>query len=93
MALLLNAGELCVCDLTASLKLPQSTVSRHLSYLKHAGWVTDRRVGVWIYYTVAPGDEMQKGLADHLRKYLADFPLVAEDLQRLSSFSENSSCA
>mgnify|MGYP003348541269 CR=1 FL=1 len=37
LALLLNNGELCVCDLTATLQLPQSTVSRHLAYLKAEG--------------------------------------------------------
>ena len=36
---LLSGGELCVCDLMAVLDLPQSTISRHLSYLKNAGWV------------------------------------------------------
>nr|HXK57067.1 metalloregulator ArsR/SmtB family transcription factor [Gammaproteobacteria bacterium] len=35
---LLLEGELCVCDIMAVLQLPQSTVSRHLAYLKNAGW-------------------------------------------------------
>ncbi|HEX9779019.1 MAG TPA: metalloregulator ArsR/SmtB family transcription factor, partial [Geopsychrobacteraceae bacterium] len=39
---LLQAGELCVCDLMAILDLPQSTVSRHLAYLRNAGLVDDR---------------------------------------------------
>ena len=52
LALLLDSGELCVCDLMAALQLPQSTVSRHLAYLKNAGWLDDRREGVWMYYQV-----------------------------------------
>jgi len=52
--LLLQAeGELCVCDLMEVLKLPQSTVSRHLSYLKRSCWVDTRRQGVWMYYTLS----------------------------------------
>ncbi len=47
---LLGQGELCVCDLTAALQLPQSTASRHLAVLKNAGWVSGRRQGVWMYY-------------------------------------------
>ena len=47
---LLSNGELCVCDLMAALDLPQSTVSRHLAYLRHAGLVEDRRNGVWMFY-------------------------------------------
>ncbi|MFV0439135.1 MAG: ArsR/SmtB family transcription factor [Desulfopila sp.] len=47
---LLMAGELCVCDVMEVLQLPQSTVSRHLAYLRNAGLVDDRRQGVWMYY-------------------------------------------
>ena len=52
LALLLE-GELCVCDLMAVLQLPQSTVSRHLAYLKRSCWVDTRRQGVWMYYTLS----------------------------------------
>jgi ArsR family transcriptional regulator len=52
--LLLQAeGELCVCDLMAALKLPQSTVSRHSAYLKRSRWVDIRREGVWMHYTLS----------------------------------------
>lgn len=52
--LLLQAeGELCVCDLMAVLGLPQSTVSRHLAYLKRSCWVDTRREGVWMHYTLS----------------------------------------
>ena len=52
MALLVKARELCVCDIMAALNLPQSTVSRHLSYLRNAGLVIDRRQGIWMYYRI-----------------------------------------
>jgi len=55
MALLLDGNdgkELCVCDIMAALDLPQSTVSRHLSYLRNAGLVDDRRQGIWMYYRI-----------------------------------------
>jgi len=51
---LLTHGELCVCDLMAVLELPQSTVSRHLAYLKNSGWVNGRRTGKWMYYRLNP---------------------------------------
>ncbi len=47
---LLTQGELCVCDLMAVLQLPQSTVSRHLAYLRNTGLIDDRREGIWMYY-------------------------------------------
>ncbi|MFN2312793.1 MAG: ArsR/SmtB family transcription factor, partial [Spirochaetia bacterium] len=59
---LLSSGELCVCDLMEALELPQSTVSRHLAYLRHAGLVADQRRGVWMFYRLeqagALGDEL-----------------------------------
>ena len=50
---LLMDGELCVCDLMEVLNLPQSTVSRHLAYLRNAGWVAGRRQGLWMYYRIS----------------------------------------
>lgn len=52
---LLAGGELCVCDLMTTLELPQSTVSRHLAFLRNAGLVEDRRQGVWMFYRLIDG--------------------------------------
>jgi ArsR family transcriptional regulator len=51
--LLESEGELCVCDLIEVLKLPQSTVSRHLAYLKRSCWVDTRREGLWMHYSLS----------------------------------------
>ena len=50
---LLRAGEVCVCHIHESLKLPQSKVSRHLAYLRQAGLVRARRDGLWVHYGLA----------------------------------------
>lgn len=56
---LLSLGdELCVCHLTDALELPQSTVSRHLGVLRHAGLVETRRDGKWVHYRMT-GDEAE----------------------------------
>lgn len=52
-ALLAESGEVCVCHLTGALELPQSTVSRHLGVLRHAGLVATRRDGKWMHYQLA----------------------------------------
>ncbi|TVQ94290.1 MAG: ArsR family transcriptional regulator [Chromatiaceae bacterium] len=54
--LLLLAGdhELCVCELTYALGLPQPHISRHLAQLREAGLVSDRRAGIWVYYRLHP---------------------------------------
>lgn len=51
---LLEAGELCGCQIQEVLGLSASTVSKHLAVLKSAGLALDRRDGRWIYYRLAP---------------------------------------
>ncbi len=46
----LRDRELCVCQLTELLGLAASTVSRHMSVLRHAGLVDYRKDGRWAYY-------------------------------------------
>ncbi len=62
--LLMGREELCVCDIMGVLAITQSKASRHLRYLYHLGWVTDRREGVWMNYrlSVVPGSPEDKQL-------------------------------
>lgn len=52
--LLLVQPELCVCDLTTALDLPQPKISRHLAILRETGLLLDRRAGQWIHYRLHP---------------------------------------
>ena len=54
MSLLLEQGELCVCELVDSLELSQSVVSRHLAYLRNNQLVSAKRGGAWMYYKINP---------------------------------------
>ena len=47
---MLRGGDLCVCQMTAVLDLAASTVSSHLSDLRRAGLVTERKSGKWVHY-------------------------------------------
>ena len=49
---LLEAGELCVCDLAACLGLPESNVSHSLRLLRTAGVVRNRRAGRMVHYSL-----------------------------------------
>lgn len=84
---LLKEGELCVCELVSVLGMPQGKISRHLSVLKHAKLVTDRREGTWIYYALSKTDTPLKFL---LQNYLkkAELDMVTEDRLRLKDLSE-----
>src|SRR6516165_7528127 len=52
--LLLNGEELSVAELQEILVMGQSTISTHLSQLKHAGLVEDRRTGKSSLYRLSP---------------------------------------
>ncbi len=84
---LLMQGERCVCDLMAVLDLPQSTISRHLSYLKNAGWVTGERRGAWMYYRLAENrNEFRGQLRQLLAAHLPGTDQGAKDLEQLRSY-------
>jgi len=86
LALLLG-GELCVCDLMAVLQLPQSTISRHLAYLRNTGWVEARRLGVWMYYRLAEmPTPLARELVELLNKRLTDLPDTQQDYKTLKEF-------
>ena len=46
----LGEGERCVCDLQRIVGSDMSTVSKHLSLMKSAGLVEDRKEGLWVHY-------------------------------------------
>ncbi|MCA1063971.1 metalloregulator ArsR/SmtB family transcription factor [Rossellomorea sp. AcN35-11] len=51
---LTQAGELCVCDLSEKLLLPQSKLSYHLKILVDANLITKDTRGTWSYYKLNP---------------------------------------
>jgi len=91
IVLLLQAeGELCVCDLMAVLGLPQSTVSRHLAYLKRSCWVDTRRQGVWMYYTLSREScVICRELLSILKEHASGLPEPAADRTALAAFLKN----
>jgi ArsR family transcriptional regulator len=85
---LLTHGELCVCDIMEVLKLPQSTASRHLAYLKNAKWVSGVRRGKWMYYQLDLGI-MNDSVHNRIVYYLAGLEEVKADHQTLVCFLKN----
>lgn len=93
IALLLDTEELCVCHFMAVLQLPQSTVSRHLAHLKNAGWLRDRRAGVWVHYALATDlGPLHRTLAASLRDILATNETAGQDRGRLKQLGGESCC-
>ena len=81
---MLRGGPLCVCQMTVVVRLAASTVSEHLSELRRAGLVTERKEGRWVEYRLSDS-ALQERLRDSVwpalegdREADADAVLVKE---------------
>ncbi len=86
LLLLLNHGELCVCDLMESLQIPQSTASRHLALLRSAGLVDGQRRGTWMYYQVVEDQALGSTILTGLKQHCSDLEKAVEDHKRCMEF-------
>jgi SAM-dependent methyltransferase len=85
LLLLLERHELTVSELCAVLRLPQSSVSRHLKTLAADDWVTSRRDGTSRFYSM-PLDDLDSGasrLWPLIREQVATTATAGQDEQRL----------
>src|SRR5579862_9826378 len=79
LLLLLEREELSVAELQEVLSMGQSRISTHLSQLKQAGLVTDRKVGKNSLYRFTGGE-----LADLLHSAGKEIAEAAEDAKALA---------
>lgn len=82
---LLNRRELTVAELCRAMRMPQSTVSRHLKVLLEKGWLQTRRQGTAHLYRmdVRELDKSTGRLWELVRKQTSDWPAVRQDRLRL----------
>jgi SAM-dependent methyltransferase len=83
--LLLERHELTVSELCAVLRMPQSSVSRHLKTLADDDWVASRRDGTSRFYSM-PLDDLDSGasrLWPLIREQVATTATAGQDEQRL----------
>jgi ArsR family transcriptional regulator len=82
---LLEKGELCVCDIVASLDMIQPKVSFHLCVLKEAGLIKDRKQGKWIHYCIDDTDIFRRFLVLSVLEKMSE-GVMQEDKKRLKEF-------
>ena len=91
--LLLRGGEVCVGDLTAALRIPQPTASRHLSSLRRSGLALARKKGPWVFYSLSPAKmKFQEALYQSLDCCADESSTMKADLARLKRASERGGC-
>ena len=67
----LRTGPLCGCQMAALVRLAPSTVSEHLSELRKAGLVSERKEGRWVEYRLSES-ALRDGLLDAIWPALDD---------------------
>lgn len=74
----LRSGPLCVCQMTVVVRLAASTVSEHLSELRNAGLVSERKEGRWVEYRLSDS-AVRAGILDSVWPSLEDDREVKAD--------------
>lgn len=83
--LLKDRREVCVGDIVAILEAPQTTVSRHLAYLRRSGLVRVRKDGLWKHYSLTPpAGRLHRSLLQCLPACLEEVRELASDRKRLA---------
>jgi ArsR family transcriptional regulator, arsenate/arsenite/antimonite-responsive transcriptional repressor len=90
---LMRGGEVCVCDLVDTLRIPQPTTSRHLATLRRAGLVAVRKDGLWSHYSLAPaGGKFHEKLLECLECCFDEVPELGADIARMQKVRKARGC-
>lgn len=91
---MLGSGELCACQITAVLKLAGSTVSAHLSELRRAGVIVERKQGRWVIFRHAEDAHSEALIATALASLGKDARIEADAriVKRLRRISVEKLC-
>ncbi len=85
LACLLAAQPLCVCELEDGLRLPQSTLSSHLTVMRAAGLLEAEKRGKWVFYRMTPAlKPLFERLQAHFAANLSGDLVLAADWARIA---------
>jgi len=84
---MLQQKSLCVCEITDIIQLATSTVSKHLSILKDAGFIIEQKDGKWVNYGVNSRSTDQRviEILTKLDFWIEDSQLIEDDKEKVKS--------
>lgn len=90
---MLTKKELCVCEITHVLELATSTVSKHLSILKDAGLINERKDGRWVNFKLAESDDPKiQNILEMINDAAKEEELLQIDLTKVEKADRNEIC-
>ncbi len=91
---MLEARELCVCEVREVLNLSTSTVSKHLTVLRDAGLILDRKDGKWVNFRLnSETSGLVHSLLKVLKSDLADEKQIAQDREKVKHVDRTKLCS
>lgn len=75
---LLKIRDCCVCELVPLFGISQPAISKHMSRLKTVGFVSERRHGQWVIYSLNQAKLEEVGIA------LNQLPDMTSELENLA---------
>ena len=90
---MLEEKPMCVCDIKDVLGLANSTVSKHLSLLRDAEFISDEKDGKWVYYSLNKMnyEKYINQILPLIKTWLNDDGTVRSDKKKAAN-SKNNSC-
>ncbi len=91
---MLEVRPLCVCEMTEILGLAPSTVSRHLTILRDAGFIIDEKEGKWVNYRLNQSSRQDyvKALIPLLSRWLPDDETIRRDRELVNRLDRHILC-
>ena len=91
---MLQTKSLCVCEITEILNLATSTVSKHLSILKEAGFTLEEKEGKWVNYKInpTPSDKRITSILSTLDFWISDEEIIIADKSKVKNVDRNLVC-
>ena len=87
VGLILEAEDLCACEVEAILGLRQSNASRHLGRLVREGLLASNKMGQWVHYSSGPlGDPRLRFVHDAVASARLETGVFERDLDRLADY-------
>ena len=82
---LLHQEELCVCQLTGILNMPQPKISKSLSKLRDLGLVSDDRREKFVYYSLKRESKALMKILEDLEQDIFSYPVLLQDRKGLEN--------
>ena len=91
---MLQLRPLCVCEITAVLNLATSTVSKHLSLLRDADLILDKKEGKWVIYSLNEnsGQTYVTELLPLISRWIPDDETIQKDAKKVKTVDRNILC-